>query len=87
MASIQKNGDGWYCQFCYRGQRTTFAIGKVSEDEASAKSAQADYLLMRPKQRLIELPGGAEIVDFVRYDGKPPASAINPGNARVSGGK
>jgi hypothetical protein len=42
---------------------------------------------MRPKQRLIELPGGAEIVDFVRYDGKPPAFAINSGNARVSGGK
>jgi hypothetical protein len=84
LASIQKRRDGWYCQFCYRGQRTTFAIGKVSEDEASAKSAQVDYLLMRPKQRLIELPGGAEIVG---YDGMPPASAINPGNARVSGGK
>jgi hypothetical protein len=86
MASIQKKGDGWYCQFSYRGKRPTFAIGKVSEDEARAKSAQVDYLLMRLKQRLIEVPPGVEIVDFVRYDGKPPASVINPGNASAPGG-
>jgi integrase len=85
MASIQKKGDGWYCQFCYRGQRPTVATGKVSEDEARAKSAQVDYLLMRLKQRLIEIPPGVEIVDFVRYDGKPPASLINPGNGHTGG--
>ena len=83
MASIQKKGDGWYCQFCYRGQRPTFALGKVSEDEARAKSSQVDYMLMRLKQRLIDLPPGVEIVDFVRYDGKPPASLVNSGSAAL----
>ena len=81
MASIQKKGDGWYCQFCYRGQRPTFALGRVTEEEARAKSSQVNYLLMRLKQRLIELPPGVGIVEFVRYDGKPPASLINSGAA------
>jgi integrase len=31
------------------------------------------YLLMRLKQRLIELPPGVDIVEFVQFDGKPPA--------------
>lgn len=84
MASIQKKGDGWYCQFCYHGQRTTFALGKVSEDEARIKSSQVDYLLMRLKQRLIDLPPGVEIVDFIRYDGKPPTSLVNSGSATVT---
>ncbi len=80
MASIQRKGDGWYCQFCYRGRRPTFALGKVSEEEARAKSSQADSLLMRLKQRLIELPTGVDIVDFIRYDGKPPAFVTKPGS-------
>jgi hypothetical protein len=73
MASVQRKGDGWYCQFCYRGKRHTFAIGKVSEAEADAKSAQVEYLLLRLKQRLIELPPGVDIVEFVQFDGRPPA--------------
>jgi integrase len=84
MASVQRKGDGWYCQFCYRGERPTFALGKVSEEEANAKAAQVGYLLLRLKQRLIELPPGVGIVDFVRYDGKPPASLVNPGSAAAT---
>jgi len=38
-----------------------------------AKASQVDYLLMRLKQRLIELPPVVDIVDFDRHDGKPPA--------------
>jgi hypothetical protein len=72
MASVQRKGDRWYCQFCYRGGRHTFTIGKVSEAEAKAKSAQVEYLLLRLKQRLIELPPGVGIVDFIQFDGKPP---------------
>ena len=55
----------------------TFALGRVSEVEANVKAAQVGYLLLRLKQRLIELPPGVGIVDFVRYDGKPPGSLIN----------
>jgi len=74
MASLQKKGEGWYCQVLHRGKRHTFTLGKVSKAEAEAKAAQVDYLLMRLKQRLIALPPGVTIVEFLLHDGKPPAT-------------
>jgi hypothetical protein len=76
MASLQKKGNGWYCQFLRHGKRHTFAVGAVGEDEARAKGAQVDYLLLRLEQRLIELPAGVGIVEFIRLDGKPTTSAM-----------
>lgn len=74
MASLQKKGENWYCQFLYRGKRHTFTIGKVDRDEAEAKSNQADYLLMRIRQGLLTLPAGVDIVSFLQNDGKTPQS-------------
>ena len=72
MASLQFKSETWYCQFLYHGKRHTFTIGKVAEDEAVAKASQADYLLMRLKQNLLQLPPGVDIVTFIEFDGKPP---------------
>ena len=72
MASIQRKGDAYYCQFLYAGRRHTFTIGKVTATEAAQWRAKADHLLMRLDQRLIELPDGIPITDFVKHDGKPP---------------
>jgi integrase len=72
MASIQKKGDAWYCQFLYRRQRHTFAVGEVDEAEARAVAAKVGYLLMRLKQNLLDIPAGCDIVTFVRFDGNPP---------------
>jgi hypothetical protein len=47
MASLQKKGNGWYCQFLFPGERYTFTIGRVSKEQARAKSDRVDYLLMR----------------------------------------
>ncbi len=71
MASLQQKGDRWYCQFVYQGKRSTFPVGNVSEEEANAKAAQVDYILLRLKQRLIKLPPGVSIVDFIQFDGRP----------------
>jgi len=65
MASLQKKGESWYCQFLYHGKRHTFTIGKVEPDEAEAKANQADYLLMRIRQGLLTVPPGADIVLFL----------------------
>ncbi|MBX9622552.1 MAG: hypothetical protein K2X82_01935, partial [Gemmataceae bacterium] len=46
MASLQQKGDGWYCQFVYKKQRHTFAVGKVDEAEARAVAAKVGYLLI-----------------------------------------
>jgi integrase len=75
MASLQKKGESWYCQFMYQGQRHTYTVGKVEESEAQAVAARVDYLLMRIRQRLLEVPGGMGIVDFIEHDGKPPPAS------------
>ena len=72
MASIQKEGDAFYCKFIFAGRRHTFTIGKVSQTEAAQWKAKADHLLMRLDQRLIELPDSVSITEFVKHDGKPP---------------
>jgi site-specific recombinase XerD len=74
MASLQLRGKSYACVFCWHGKRKWFTVGKVTGAEAEAKAAQVEYLLMRLKQGLIELPPGVDIVEFVRHDGRPPAS-------------
>lgn len=74
MASIQRKGDGWYCQFLYLRRRHTFAAGKVDEAEAESIRARVEHVLMRLKQGLMALPAGGDVVEFVRHDGRPPAA-------------
>ena len=75
MAGLQQRNDRYRVIFRYHGKQRTLNLGKVSEEEAETKSAQVDYLLMRLKQRLIELPPGTDIVKFIEYDGKVPTTA------------
>jgi integrase len=72
MAALQERGGNYRVIFRYLGKQHSFTIGSVTRDEAEAKAAQVDYLLMRLRQRLIALPEGSDIVTFVRFDGKPP---------------
>jgi hypothetical protein len=74
MASLMQQGDRFYCQFVYFGKRHCFSLGKVPRDEAEAKINQADYLLMRLKQGLLQIPSGMDIISFLEFDGKPPAT-------------
>jgi integrase len=84
MASLQKKGDSWYCQFMHRGHRHTFTIGKVDETEANNTAARVDYLLMRIKQHLIELPAGTDIVTFMEFDGRMPEKLSDGSSQEIS---
>jgi len=75
MASLQERTGTYRVIFRFHGKQHFVMIGKVSPEEAEAKAAQVDYLLMRLKQGLIELPLGVGIAEFVQHDGKPPAVA------------
>lgn len=75
MASIQERTGTFRVIFRFHGKQHFVSIGQVSKEEAEAKAAHVDYLLMRLKQGLIELPPGVGIVEFVQHDGKPPAAA------------
>jgi len=60
--------------FRFARKQHSFSLGSVTAKEALNKSAQVDYLVFRLAQRLIDLPPGVGIVDFVQFDGKPPVT-------------
>ena len=70
MASVQQKSESFYCQFHYHGKRHTVTIGKVSRDEADAFAGKVHYLLMRIKQKLLHVPQGVSITEFLIRDGK-----------------
>src|SRR4051794_27450457 len=76
MASLQQKGDAFYCQFCYQGRRHTVTVGRVSRDEAEAFAGKVVYLLMRIKQKLIRVPPGVDIDEFVIRDGQVPEPEV-----------
>ncbi len=69
MAWTQFRSGSYRILFRHGGKQHAFTIGGVSQAEADAKAAHVDYLLMRLKQGLIELPAGVDIVSFVEQDG------------------
>lgn len=74
MAGLQQRNGSYRILFRFHSKQHVFTLGKVSSQEAETKSAQVDYLLLRLKQGLIELPSGCDIVTFLQHDGKPPQS-------------
>ena len=86
MASLMQQGDRYYCQFVFRGKRHCFPLGKVELNEAKAKAYQADYLLMRLRQGLLQIPVGMNIVTFLEFDGKAPEQ-VPPQREDVTLGK
>jgi integrase len=73
MASLQHRHGSYRVIFRYQAKQHSFTLGEVSNDEAQAKAAQVEYLLMRLKQRLATLPAGVGIVEYLQFDGNPPA--------------
>jgi hypothetical protein len=56
MASLKERAGTYRVILRFHGQQYFVMISQVSHQEAEAKAAQVDYLLMLIKQGLIELP-------------------------------
>jgi integrase len=78
MASLQKKGNSFYCQFLHLGKRHTVTVGPVSLEEADAFAGKVEYLLLRIRQKLIHVPPGVAITDFILQDGKVPEPEAPP---------
>jgi hypothetical protein len=74
MAALQERNGSYRILFRHNGKQHTFTLGNVDEGEAKSKASQVEYLLMRLKQRLVELPEGVDIVTFVEFDAVLPGS-------------
>ena len=72
MASLLQKAGSYYCQFYYQGHRFTVTIGEVPRDEADDFVGSVGQLLRRIKQKLIHVPPGTKITDFVVSGGKVP---------------
>jgi integrase len=83
VASLQDRNGTFRFIFRFRGKQHFVLIGKVSPEEARAKAAHVDYLLLRLKQRLIDLPPGVDIVAFLQFDGRPPEGDVAKTVARA----
>ncbi len=70
IATIQLRGKTWRVIFSHDRQLHFLTIGKVSETEAKQWKSRVELLLMRLKQRFVEIPAGVTIADFVLHDGK-----------------
>lgn len=75
MASLQKKGNSWYCQFYWRDQRFTFAVGRVTKLQAEAKATKAAEIIELLGRGVMKLPEGIGVAAFVKHDGHPPATA------------
>ncbi len=78
MAGLQQKGENFYCTFRYLGKRHTFTVGNVPKDIAQATASRVDLLLYRLKNRLVEIPSGISVIDFIRFDGKPAPKSDEP---------
>jgi hypothetical protein len=70
MASLLLKGDSYYCQFYYLGRRFTVTVGEVGQDEAEDFAGSVGQLLRRIRQKLIRVPPGVSITDFVLAGGQ-----------------
>jgi integrase len=78
MAALQLRSGSWRIIFRYKDKQYAYTIGEVSELEAITVKGKVEYLLMRLKQHLLDLPAGCDIVNFLQHDGKPPAEPPAP---------
>src|SRR5271170_6144480 len=74
MATLQPRNGSYRLLFQYEGEQQTLTIGTVTLAEARLWKARAEHLLMRIKQRMLEVPIGCTINDFILHEGKPPVS-------------
>lgn len=70
MAGLQQRNGGFRILFRYQGKQRSIHLGAVNRQEAEAKGGQVDLLLLRLKQRLIEIPPGVTIEEFLICDGQ-----------------
>ncbi len=87
MASLQERCGSYRVQFLYHGKRESLNVGKVSLQEAEAWAGRVEFILLKIRQGLLEVPPGSDICEFIRADGKPAARDRAPTTTPIVLGK
>ncbi len=72
MAWLESRNGSWRVVFRYKEGRYAFTIGEVSAADAAVHKASTEELLRLLKRKLIDIPSGCSIEDFMFHRGKPP---------------
>jgi integrase len=72
VASLQDRNGSFKLTFYYLGRRHYLTLGKIGRQEADATAGKVELLLMRIEQKLLRVPAGVSIEDFLLNDGRPP---------------
>jgi integrase len=72
MASLERRNGSWRVIFCYKRERRYFTIGEVSAAEAAVYKVSTEELLRLINRKLLSIPAGCTIEDFMFHQGKPP---------------
>src|SRR5258708_2206269 len=75
MASLENRNGSWRVIFCSEGERRYFTLGEVSKSEAATYKSSTEELLRLLDRKLISIPAGCSIEDFMSHRGKPPEYA------------
>ncbi|MFO0877908.1 MAG: tyrosine-type recombinase/integrase [Gemmataceae bacterium] len=70
MAALQNRNGSFRILFRYEGSQHTLLVGKVTAEEAQAFLGKVEHLLLRIKQRWVQVPPGITITDFLLADGQ-----------------
>ncbi|HEV3164368.1 MAG TPA: hypothetical protein VGZ22_10090 [Isosphaeraceae bacterium] len=74
MAAIQVRNGSCRILFRYSGKQYSYTLGKVTNEEAEKTAHNVEFVLMRLKQGLINLPAGTALVSFVQQGGIVPVT-------------
>jgi hypothetical protein len=80
MAALQDRNGSYRVIFRYEGRQHSVPVGKVPQGEAEAFLGKVEHLLLRIKQRWVEVPAGVTVTEFILADGqvKAPEEVTEP---------
>ena len=78
MASIQRKGQSWYCQFYRQNRRYTFSVERVTKKQAETKAAKTVEIVGLLDRGVLKAPEAVDVATFVKHDGRPPVAEDPP---------
>jgi integrase len=72
MASLELRNQTYRVVFLFRGRKYGYSLDTGDRDTAEALRGGVEKTIMRVEQNLLPFPEGADVIQFVKHDGRPP---------------
>jgi|SRR6185312_4316051 len=83
MASIESRNGSKRIVFRYEGPKHHFTVGDVSNADAAVFKSSTEELLRLLKRKLVSIPAGCSIEDFMFHRGNPPEYVAPATNGQI----